>query len=306
VAHRENPPTRILLHTFRRLSLATVARMARAHGGDLTTALTFTSMAFSSGAEAYARALAGDGEVSAASAHAVSISTGIPYESVRTRVNTLCRIGLLRRAGDGFAIGADALLSPERIALRAGVAADARVALEEMLSFGLHCPSPSPPPEPIGRLSESDRLAIHVLWFTLQAYMRFRGVTHSFMRGYMLAALIEANTRHHFDSPDHAWRYAYLDTELPDSERRPVTIRTLAAELSLPLESARRRLHELESEGLVKYVAGQGAIVPAAVFGPGTPMTAATADLPARLQSLLAEIAAWGLSEPLGGVPKVA
>jgi hypothetical protein len=81
-------------------------------------------------------------------------------------------------------------------------------------------------------------------------------------RATILCAIVAANVHHITRSPDLTWRYAKRGELVPDHERRPVNMNSLAASLALPWETARRHVHGLIEDGLCEKVDG-GVIVPA-------------------------------------------
>jgi hypothetical protein len=84
-------------------------------------------------------------------------------------------------------------------------------------------------------------------------------------RATILCAIVAANVQHVTRSAELAWRYARLCEILPDCERRPVNMNSLAASLTIPWETARRHIHALIDDGLCVKIDG-GVIVPVAVL----------------------------------------
>lgn len=81
----------------------------------------------------------------------------------------------------------------------------------------------------------------------------------------LVAAVVEANTDRFMRDPALYAAYARVDDPAPDELRRPVSISALAASLSLPFETVRRHVKQLEAEGAFVTTA-QGVYVPAAVL----------------------------------------
>jgi DNA-binding Lrp family transcriptional regulator len=92
-------------------------------------------------------------------------------------------------------------------------------------------------------------------------------------------------------------RYGALAAPAPDAERRPVSIRAVAASLRLPYETARRRIKQLEAQGVC--ITGEGGVVAPAAFllSPGYLETARLGH--ERLYGLYRLLAGRGLLEPL-------
>jgi DNA-binding transcriptional ArsR family regulator len=76
----------------------------------------------------------------------------------------------------------------------------------------------------------------------------------------LFMATLHANIRHITHDPDLAERLG--GQAPPDSERRPVSLYSLARTYHLSYETARRHLHKLIDSGLVERAQDQGLIVP--------------------------------------------
>lgn len=74
-------------------------------------------------------------------------------------------------------------------------------------------------------------------------------------------SIVTANLSH-LDVDPALRQYAGLERAPPDDVRRPVSIRAIAASLSMPFETVRRRVQRLVELGLCRKVRG-GYIVPA-------------------------------------------
>lgn len=84
-------------------------------------------------------------------------------------------------------------------------------------------------------------------------------------RAIILAGIIAANAEHVTRSAQLSWRYGQMNQPMPDSERRPVNMNSLASSLGIPWETTRRHVHALIAEGLCDRVDG-GVIVPTRVM----------------------------------------
>lgn len=77
----------------------------------------------------------------------------------------------------------------------------------------------------------------------------------------LVMAINQANIVPLTRDPAARSRYGALDAPAPDSERRPVSVRAVAASMSLPYETARRRIRRLEELGAC-VTSEAGVIVP--------------------------------------------
>ena len=77
----------------------------------------------------------------------------------------------------------------------------------------------------------------------------------------ILTAVIVANVQHITRSAVQNWRYAGLADIPPDSERRPVSVKSLSESLGAPFETVRSNVNALIDEGLCVRVDG-GVIAP--------------------------------------------
>jgi hypothetical protein len=79
----------------------------------------------------------------------------------------------------------------------------------------------------------------------------------------LMMAVNQANIAPLTRDPTARDRYGALDTPAPDAQRRPVSVRAVAASMRLPYETARRNIRRLEGLG-VCLVTEAGVIVPEA------------------------------------------
>lgn len=82
----------------------------------------------------------------------------------------------------------------------------------------------------------------------------------------MLSVITVRNLRPVTEDVEMSRRYADWSHPVPDEVREPISRRALAASLSLPLETVRRRVDRLEKFGIIKEVEG-GVIVAGGVEG---------------------------------------
>jgi hypothetical protein len=92
-------------------------------------------------------------------------------------------------------------------------------------------------------------------------------------------------------------RYGALGAPAPDEERRPVSVRAVAASMQLPYETARRQIKRLQALG-VCVVSEAGVVVPADFMLSGA-YTEAARYGHERLQGLYRALRTHGLLEPL-------
>jgi hypothetical protein len=79
----------------------------------------------------------------------------------------------------------------------------------------------------------------------------------------LLMAVNQANIAPLTRDPQARSRYGALEHPAPDEERRPVSVRAVAASMQLPYETARRKIRRLETQG-VCLVSDAGVVVPRA------------------------------------------
>jgi hypothetical protein len=78
----------------------------------------------------------------------------------------------------------------------------------------------------------------------------------------LMMAVNQANIAPLTRDPAARSRYGALESPAPDVERRPVSVRAVAASMQLPYETARRNIRRLEAQG-VCTVSEAGVVVPA-------------------------------------------
>jgi hypothetical protein len=113
----------------------------------------------------------------------------------------------------------------------------------------------------------------------------------------LMMAVNQANIAPLTRDPAARSRYGALETPAPDAERRPVSVRAVAASLRLPYETARRNIHRLEAQG-VCVVTGAGVVVPEA-FMRSEPYLQAAREGHRRLHGLYQALRVADLLDPL-------
>ena len=113
----------------------------------------------------------------------------------------------------------------------------------------------------------------------------------------IVMAINQANIAPLTRDPAARKRYGAIDAPAPDHERRPVSVRAVAASMRLPYETARRNIRGLEARGIC-VSSDEGVVVPATFMQ--TPRYVEAAHIGhARLRELYVVLAANGLLEPL-------
>lgn len=113
----------------------------------------------------------------------------------------------------------------------------------------------------------------------------------------LVMAINQANIAPLTRDPAARIRYGALEAPAPDDERRPVSVRAVAASMQLPYETARRHIKRLEGRG-VCVISEAGVVVPAAfMLSPDYLECARLSHV--RLQEFYAELDGRGLLEPL-------
>lgn len=113
----------------------------------------------------------------------------------------------------------------------------------------------------------------------------------------LVMAINQANIAPLTRDPVARSRYGALDAPAPDAERRPVSVRAVAASMQLPYETARRRVKGLEASGAC-VASEAGVVVPASFLA--TPSYFEGARLwHERLHGLYRMLRARDLLDPL-------
>jgi hypothetical protein len=113
----------------------------------------------------------------------------------------------------------------------------------------------------------------------------------------LMMAINQANIAPLTRDPAARSRYGALEAPAPDDERRPVSIRAVAASMELPYETARRNIRRLESQG-VCVLSEAGVVVPAAFMRSAAYFEAARTGHE-RMCELYVALRKRGLLDPL-------
>ena len=214
----------------------------------------------------------------------------LPYETARRHTKKLIDAGLCEAVKGGVIVPAKAILKPE-LATMAGEAWNATVGfVQEVGRLGVIA-SRSAQPSP-DQFQQVNRL---VSAYCLDTACHMASVIgHDPASALILRAVNLANVHHVIHDPEAALSHAGLADVLPDDERRPISVYTLAKDFHLPYETTRRILLRLEAEGLLRRQAG-GLIVPLEVVTRPDIVTGIL-DLVTMTETLLEDLAAVGLT----------
>ena len=149
----------------------------------------------------------------------------------------------------------------------------------------------------IGARSASDREIAHLsLNFVVElAAAGIAGLKP--LDSVLVMAINQANIAPLTHDPAARSRYGALDAPAPDAERRPVSVRAVAASMRLPYETARRHVLRLAARG-VCAISDEGAVVTEAFMRSEAYLEAARVGHE-RLFALHLDLRARGLLEPL-------
>ena len=253
------------------------AALAQPHAGDLTQTLAFTTVACANVSHlpygspeaalaAEGRDPPGSGMRRPVSVNAVARSLGLPFETVRLRIHRREALGLCERTPAGVVVPARAVSGPVVTQSWQGAHASLCDCLGRLQSAGVDL-------EALARLIDDTPVAtagppppMLVLRIALDSVLRmlerFGIAFGSLSRGYLFCSILSANTRHFDEPPYPTFAYAYNDTPPPDDQRRPVSIRGMARELGLPVETTRRNVERLAADGWLLQSAS-GLTIPA-------------------------------------------
>jgi predicted ArsR family transcriptional regulator len=113
----------------------------------------------------------------------------------------------------------------------------------------------------------------------------------------LMMAINQANIIPLTRDPEARSRYGALEAPAPDDERRPVSVRAVAASMRLPYETARRNIRRLEAKGAC--IASEAGVVTPAAFMLTPAYFEAARVGHERLHALYRMLTARGLLDPL-------
>lgn len=227
------------------------SRMIRRHDGNFIRAVIFLAIG-------QATREVGP-QARAISVRAIALSLGLAYETTRRQVLELEAAGYCVRVGDrGVAVNPALLASEPQRTIDAEGWMGLTQAVAELKGLGFdfsafgHAPvtGKAPPADPIPVAGELiDGLVLRVLESGV-------GPHGSMLDTLVYVALVNANASAITYDPTLAWMYSGRDSPPPDALRRAVSIGELARRLSMPRETARRRLAQQVKRGRVVPVEG--------------------------------------------------
>lgn len=224
----------------------------------------------------------------AISSFAIAESMGLPYETVRRRARALARDGILVTAEGGWRASRERVAEWREAGLLRDDAAALLATIGSLAESG-HEAARRAIAAGAARVPE-EVLAQWLLTCSLRLTTSFTQLYGDLVSGTVVGTIVAANVRHLTLDPQLARRWAGEDDIPPDSERRPVSVRTLARELKLPYETTRRHVAALKPRDMVEE-AGGGVIVPSRVLD-RPQMRAFNLQLVARFEQMLAKIEA--------------
>ena len=264
-------PTRIIVRNMSVFVLRGVAALRQAVGDQLSAAFIFATVRCANVSHtpytaADARLLlpeageAGDHLRRGVSVNAVARSFAMPYETVRSCVNSLIARDLMERRGDGVLVPGRVLARPAfrdadeaiAVALLDAFASLARLGIDLSAIAGPVNREVGPPPQ-----SLIARIATDAVLRASEAMLPSLGDLTSCLV-YCGAAVMSSERL--ISSSEEAWRYAAQNAPPPESARQPVSMRALAASLDLPFETTRRHANDLVAGRLLLSIPGKGVV----------------------------------------------
>jgi DNA-binding Lrp family transcriptional regulator len=198
---------------------------------------------------------------------AIANSLRIPFETARRRIGALIELGIIRTEPKGVVIPTAPLASPFY-----RMAATAHYELVRSLYFrlrglGLLDDLPRPPAEAFDPDNPPVRLVVRLSSdYLLRLAEPITEYFGDLVTGLIFMDIVHANTEHLGDhqggEPDEDWA---AEAFVPDAERRPVRVVTLAQRLGIPHETVRRRLARLVADDRCERI-GDGYRVPSRVL----------------------------------------
>lgn len=225
------------------------------------------------------------------SVKAVANMLGLPFETVRRRIERLCARGVCARRRAGVVVPTSWLDSPAHRAAIAATEELVRTTFRRLQAVGFFdfapLPTTQPADAPLPRLvsrSASD----YFLRSAGAMIDELRDVTDAFL----LMEILRRNTSHLPDARTAAWMLP--SAFVPDGYKRPATMAEVARALRLGHECVRRHARKLQAEGLLART-DRGLIVPARALEAG-PLRAMLARSITDMTRLFRTLARAGLT----------
>ncbi|MFC3070378.1 helix-turn-helix domain-containing protein [Phenylobacterium soli] len=223
---------------------------------------------------------------------AIANSLGAPFETVRRRVKAMVDDGLCRLGPDGVIIPAEVLTSPVNVATGLRAYERMRTFYYQLMDAGLLADLPPPS---VGLTADATPLrAVGRLLFdyVLRVVDTLGPITPDLLDRLIFLEIFRENVE---GFPVEVVGGDTLEARdmVPDADRRPIVIRTLADRLGLPLETVRRHVAALVAEGVCER-RETGLIVPSTALG-RPPVRAAIQANAANLHRLFAGLSQLGV-----------
>lgn len=189
------------------------------------------------------------------SVNAIAVSLGLPFETVRRRVNKMLRTGFCRAVDGGVIVPSSMLATPLYVTGAFQSYERLRAFYYQLRDFRLL----DRLPEPTVELSANNfpvRTVSRLVGAYVLRVIETMGLHGDIIDGMVLLEIFRSNVE-------------ALPQDRPgimtDDERRPVSVNAAAARLGLPSETVRRRVADLIERGVVERVRG-GVIVPTRIL----------------------------------------
>jgi DNA-binding Lrp family transcriptional regulator len=187
------------------------------------------------------------------SVSAVAASLGLPFETVRRRLNRLAKAGECVIGPKGVLVPTERLMAPDYVQIALARYERTRRLYHDLSAMGA-VPPPSEAPPPAPPLAQGgvpvrlcNRLLSEYFLRSVEILMRAHGDPVTVL---IILGLVRANLA----ALSPASRAA--PGILPESQRIPVRRSALAQQLGMPTETVRRRLLELEQRGFCRSTPG--------------------------------------------------
>lgn len=244
---------------------------------------------------------------------AIANSLGAPFETVRRRIKAMSDDGICRLGPHGVIIPAEVLVSPRNVATGLQAYERMRAFYYQLMDAGLL--GELPPPSVGLAVGAAPLRAVGRLLFDylLRVTDTLSPVTPDLLDRLIFLEIFRENVE---GFPIEALGGDTLEAHdmVPDRQRRPIVVRTLADRLGLPLETVRRHVAGLLDAGMCER-RDEGLIIPAATLARPQMRAAIEANV-VNLHRLFAALSQLGVlrlwdglrpgsGDPVGGVQEI-
>lgn len=191
----------------------------------------------------------------ATSALSVSSSMGLSYATVRNRMRFLGERGVLLPQDAGYIVPTNPVIFGDPNSLAEQDFEAIHALLSVMRSQGFQT---LPKSSSDANVAIAGRIIVDFAVRSLEGFVQQHG---SITTGSIWATIVIANVRHLLSRGHLPDGYAEASLPIPDNERRPISLRQVAAEVHLPVETVRRHIATMAKRGSVE-VGKHGVIVP--------------------------------------------